>query len=144
MGLFIFTANRTCILKSYLVILWVSVWWPYKALAQSNQPTLFLSPSRPDTAFLWFLMPFKAIKNLICNQYFWLTIKLVVALLLVLILGLFIYSMPGYMAKKLMGVWERGLCPLSKIIDRRMYSLPCFKCTAYFVFSGVHFFGVPW
>jgi hypothetical protein len=49
-------------------------------------------------------MPFKAIKNLICNQYFWLTVKLVVALLLVLVLGLFIYSMPGYMAKKLMGV----------------------------------------
>uniref|UniRef100_A0A8C7D4M8 Otoferlin n=1 Tax=Oncorhynchus kisutch TaxID=8019 RepID=A0A8C7D4M8_ONCKI len=69
-----------------------------------NEPEPLEKPNRPDTAFLWFLMPFKAIKNLICNQYFWLTIKLVVALLLVLILGLFIYSMPGYMAKKLMGV----------------------------------------
>uniref|UniRef100_A0A8C7DDA5 Otoferlin n=1 Tax=Oncorhynchus kisutch TaxID=8019 RepID=A0A8C7DDA5_ONCKI len=68
-----------------------------------NEPEPLEKPNRPDTAFLWFLMPFKAIKNLICNQYFWLTIKLVVALLLVLILGLFIYSMPGYMAKKLMG-----------------------------------------
>lgn len=44
-------------------------------------------------------MPFKAIKNLICNQYFWLMDKLVGALLLVLIPGLFIYSMPGYMVK---------------------------------------------
>uniref|UniRef100_A0A4W5P9W1 Otoferlin n=1 Tax=Hucho hucho TaxID=62062 RepID=A0A4W5P9W1_9TELE len=69
-----------------------------------NEPEPLEKPNRPDTAFLWFLMPFKAIKNLICNQYFWLTVKLVVALLLVLILGLFIYSMPGYMAKKLMGV----------------------------------------
>lgn len=75
----------------------------YCSQAVTKQP-YFLSSSRPDTAFLWFLMPFKAIKNLICNQYFWLTIKLVVALLLVLVLGLFIYSMPGYMAKKLMGV----------------------------------------
>uniref|UniRef100_A0A8C7F4K3 Otoferlin n=1 Tax=Oncorhynchus kisutch TaxID=8019 RepID=A0A8C7F4K3_ONCKI len=69
-----------------------------------NEPEPLEKPNRPDTAFLWFLMPFKAIKNLICNQYFWLTVKLVVALLLVLVLGLFIYSMPGYMAKKLMGV----------------------------------------
>ncbi|CAB1335532.1 unnamed protein product [Coregonus sp. 'balchen'] len=68
-----------------------------------NEPEPLEKPNRPDTAFLWFLMPFKAIKNLICNQYFWLTVKLVVALLLVLILGLFIYSMPGYMVKKLMG-----------------------------------------
>uniref|UniRef100_A0A6Q2Y2V9 Otoferlin n=1 Tax=Esox lucius TaxID=8010 RepID=A0A6Q2Y2V9_ESOLU len=68
-----------------------------------NEPEPLEKPNRPDTAFLWFLMPFKAIKNLVCNQYFWLTIKLVVALLLVLILGLFIYSMPGYMVKKLLG-----------------------------------------
>jgi hypothetical protein len=58
----------------------------------------------------------------------------VVALLLVLVLGLFIYSMPGYMAKKLMGVWERGLCPLPKIIARHMYSLPCI---AYHVLNAV-------
>uniref|UniRef100_A0A8C7T8N5 C2 domain-containing protein n=1 Tax=Oncorhynchus mykiss TaxID=8022 RepID=A0A8C7T8N5_ONCMY len=69
-----------------------------------NEPEPLEKPNRPDTAFLCFLMPFKAIKNLTCNQYFWLTVKLVVALLLVLVLGLFIYSMPGYMAKKLMGV----------------------------------------
>lgn len=67
----------------------------------------FLCPtSRPDIALLWFLIPFKAAKNLICNQYRWLTIKIVTALLLLAILALFLYNMPGYMVKKMLGVWD--------------------------------------
>ncbi|CAL8300500.1 unnamed protein product [Boreogadus saida] len=58
---------------------------------------------RPDIALLWFLIPFKAMKNLVCNQYRWLVIKLVFLLLLVAILGLFVYNMPGYMVKKMLG-----------------------------------------
>lgn len=59
--------------------------------------------SRPDTSLLWFLTPFKAVKHLICNQYKWLTIKIVTALLLLALLALFLYSMPGYMVKKMLG-----------------------------------------
>jgi hypothetical protein len=62
-----------------------------------------LSPSRPDIALLWFLTPFKAIKNLLCNQYRWLTIKIVTALLLLALFGVFLYNMPGYMVKKMLG-----------------------------------------
>lgn len=62
----------------------------------------FLS-SRPDTSLLWFLTPFKAVKHLICNQYKWLTIKIVTALLLLALLAIFLYSMPGYMVKKMLG-----------------------------------------
>ncbi|CAJ1074495.1 putative otoferlin-like [Xyrichtys novacula] len=51
--------------------------------------------SRPDVALLWFLIPLKAIKHLMCDQYRWLTIKIVTALLLLAILGLFLYNMPG-------------------------------------------------
>lgn len=62
----------------------------------------FLS-SRPDTSLLWFLTPFKAVKHLICNQYKWLAIKIVTALLLLALLAIFLYSMPGYMVKKMLG-----------------------------------------
>lgn len=60
-------------------------------------------PSRPDTAFVWFLNPLKSIKYLICTRYKWLIIKIVLALLGLLMLGLFLYSLPGYMVKKLLG-----------------------------------------
>lgn len=65
----------------------------------------FFLSSRPDTSLLWFLTPFKAIKHLICNQYKWLAIKIVTALLLLAMLALFLYSMPGYMVKKMLGAW---------------------------------------
>ncbi|KAL7862243.1 hypothetical protein SRHO_G00136840 [Serrasalmus rhombeus] len=68
-----------------------------------NEPEPLEKPNRPDTTFLWFISPLKAIRYLICNNYKWLIIKLVVVLLLLAMLGLFIYSMPGYMVKKLLG-----------------------------------------
>ncbi|KAJ3613666.1 hypothetical protein NHX12_019912 [Muraenolepis orangiensis] len=68
-----------------------------------NEPEPLEKPNRPDIALLWFLTPFKAIKNLLCNQYRWLTIKIVTALLFLALLGVFIYNMPGYMVKKMMG-----------------------------------------
>ncbi|XP_049319646.1 otoferlin isoform X2 [Astyanax mexicanus] len=68
-----------------------------------NEPEPLEKPNRPDTTLLWFLMPLKAIKHLVCNSYKWLIIKIVVVLLLLAMLGLFLYSMPGYMVKKLLG-----------------------------------------
>ncbi|KAJ0026629.1 hypothetical protein NQD34_017629 [Periophthalmus magnuspinnatus] len=58
---------------------------------------------RPDTTFLWFLSPLKAVRYLICTRYKWLIIKVLLALLLLIMLGLFLYSMPGYLVKKLLG-----------------------------------------
>ncbi|XP_034076505.1 otoferlin-like isoform X1 [Gymnodraco acuticeps] len=68
-----------------------------------NEPDPMEKPNRPDIALLWFLIPFKAAKHLICDQYRWLTIKIVSVLLLLAILGLFLYNMPGYMVKKMLG-----------------------------------------
>ncbi|XP_016359962.1 otoferlin-like [Sinocyclocheilus anshuiensis] len=68
-----------------------------------NEPEPLEKPNRPDTTFLWFISPLKAIRYLICNNYKWLIIKIVVVLLLLVMLGLFLYSMPGYMVKKLLG-----------------------------------------
>ncbi|XP_041828567.1 otoferlin-like [Melanotaenia boesemani] len=68
-----------------------------------NEPDPLEKPNRPDNSLLWFLTPFKAIKHLVCNQYKWLVIKIVTALLLLAMLALFLYSMPGYMVKKMLG-----------------------------------------
>lgn len=68
-----------------------------------TSPSRLPHPSRPDTAFVWFLNPLKSIKYLICTRYKWLIIKIVLALLGLLMLALFLYSLPGYMVKKLLG-----------------------------------------
>ncbi|XP_058879672.1 otoferlin-like isoform X5 [Acipenser ruthenus] len=68
-----------------------------------NEPEPLEKPNRPDTSFIWFLSPLKSIKYLVCTRYKWLIIKIVLALLLLAMLGLFLYSMPGYMVKKLLG-----------------------------------------
>ncbi|XP_077345122.1 otoferlin isoform X11 [Lithobates pipiens] len=68
-----------------------------------NEPDPLEKPNRPDTSFIWFLNPLKSIKYLICNRYKWLIIKIVLALLLLAMVALFLYSMPGYMVKKLLG-----------------------------------------
>ncbi|KAI3367492.1 hypothetical protein L3Q82_026341 [Scortum barcoo] len=68
-----------------------------------STPKAVATPLRPDTSLLWFLTPFKAIKHLVCTQYKWLVIKIVTALLLLAMLALFLYSMPGYMVKKMLG-----------------------------------------
>ncbi|KAM4529507.1 otoferlin isoform 9-T9 [Fundulus diaphanus] len=68
-----------------------------------NEPDPLEKPNRPDTTFLWFLSPLKAIRYLVCNRYKWLIIKVVLAMLLLIMIGLFLYSMPGYLVKKLLG-----------------------------------------
>ncbi|XP_061750148.1 otoferlin-like [Nerophis ophidion] len=68
-----------------------------------NEPEPLEKPNRPDIALLWFLIPLKAAKHLVCDQYRWLTIKIVSALLVLAIFALFLYNMPGYMVKKMLG-----------------------------------------
>lgn len=63
----------------------------------------FCPSSRPDTSLQWLLTPFKAIKHLVCTQNKWLAIRIVAALLLLATLALFLYSMPGYAVKKVLG-----------------------------------------
>uniref|UniRef100_A0A670ZH08 Otoferlin n=1 Tax=Pseudonaja textilis TaxID=8673 RepID=A0A670ZH08_PSETE len=68
-----------------------------------NEPDPLEKPNRPDTSFIWFLNPLKSIRYLICTRYKWLIIKIVLAVLLLIMVALFLYSMPGYMVKKLLG-----------------------------------------
>jgi len=72
-----------------------------------------LSQSRPDTSLMWFLGPLKSIRYFIWHNYRWLILKALGLILLLLMLGLFLYSIPGYLVKKMLGAWYAGsLCPL--------------------------------
>ena len=65
--------------------------------------TWFVSHSRPDSSFIWFLSPLKSIRYILWRNYKWVILKAIVILLLSIIIALFFYSMPGYMVKKMLG-----------------------------------------
>ncbi|XP_052775587.1 otoferlin-like isoform X2 [Mya arenaria] len=69
-----------------------------------NEPDPLEKPNRPDSSFMWFLNPLKSLRYILWYNYKWMIIKVLVVILLAAILVLFFYSMPGYSAKKLMGV----------------------------------------
>ncbi|XP_062825276.1 otoferlin isoform X5 [Anolis carolinensis] len=68
-----------------------------------NEPDPLEKPNRPDTSFIWFLNPLKSIRYFIWHTYRWLLLKILLLVLFLLMVGLFLYSMPGYMVKKLLG-----------------------------------------
>uniref|UniRef100_A0A4W4F3Q9 C2 domain-containing protein n=1 Tax=Electrophorus electricus TaxID=8005 RepID=A0A4W4F3Q9_ELEEL len=68
-----------------------------------NEPDPLEKPNRPDTSLVWFMNPLKSIRYFIWHNYRWLIVKTVVLLLFLLLLGLFLYSIPGYLVKKLLG-----------------------------------------
>ncbi|KAI5090675.1 otoferlin isoform X12 [Silurus meridionalis] len=68
-----------------------------------NEPEPLEKPNRPDTTFLWFMSPLKAMRYLVCTRYKWLIIKIILGILLIIMVALFIYSMPGYLVKKMLG-----------------------------------------
>uniref|UniRef100_A0A8C1TQQ9 Otoferlin n=1 Tax=Cyprinus carpio TaxID=7962 RepID=A0A8C1TQQ9_CYPCA len=70
-----------------------------------NEPEPLEKPNRPDTTFLWFLSPLKAIRYLICNRYKWLIIKIVLALITGLIfLDLLFFSLPSAFIQKIFNI----------------------------------------
>ncbi|XP_072134947.1 otoferlin [Mobula birostris] len=68
-----------------------------------NEPEPLEKPNRPDTSFIWFMNPLKSIRYFIWHNYRWLLLKIIALALLLLLFGLFLYSMPGYMVKKMLG-----------------------------------------
>ncbi|KAK3706775.1 hypothetical protein QZH41_015339 [Actinostola sp. cb2023] len=51
-------------------------------------------PQRPATSFLWFTSPFKTLKFIIWKRYKWVILGILLLIILILIVGLFIYSTP--------------------------------------------------
>ncbi|XP_029650237.1 otoferlin-like [Octopus sinensis] len=68
-----------------------------------NEPDPLEKPNRPDSSFIWFLNPLKSIRYILWHNYKWMILKIIIFILLVLVLALFFYSMPGYTVKKMMG-----------------------------------------
>nr|XP_042123007.1 otoferlin isoform X3 [Peromyscus maniculatus bairdii] len=68
-----------------------------------NEPDPLEKPNRPDTSFIWFLNPLKSARYFLWHTYRWLLLKLLLLLLFLLLFVLFLYSLPGYLAKKILG-----------------------------------------
>uniref|UniRef100_A0A9J8CL01 Otoferlin n=1 Tax=Cyprinus carpio carpio TaxID=630221 RepID=A0A9J8CL01_CYPCA len=68
-----------------------------------NEPEPLEKPNRPDTSLMWFMNPLKSIRYFIWHNYRWMILKALALLLLLLLVGLFLYSIPGYLVKKLLG-----------------------------------------
>ncbi|UYV81940.1 FER1L6 [Cordylochernes scorpioides] len=68
-----------------------------------NEPDPLDKPHRPDSSFIWFLNPLKSIRYIIWQNYKWMILKIFIFAMLALILALFVYSVPGYTVKKMLG-----------------------------------------
>ncbi|XP_075044491.1 dysferlin isoform X3 [Mixophyes fleayi] len=58
-------------------------------------------PKRPETSFLWFTSPYKTLKYILWRRYKWLILVIFIVFILLLFLGVFLYSFPNYAAMKL-------------------------------------------
>lgn len=88
-----------------------------------SNPHSCFGKSRPDTSLMWFMNPLKSIRFFIWHNYRWLILKALALLLLLLLVGLFLYSIPGYLVKKLLGAWGEMGRPLVA-----HYHCLCFLC----------------
>uniref|UniRef100_A0A8C7GZ30 Myoferlin n=1 Tax=Oncorhynchus kisutch TaxID=8019 RepID=A0A8C7GZ30_ONCKI len=58
-------------------------------------------PNRPDTSFFWFTSPCKTMRFIIWRRFKWIFIGLIVLLLVLLFLGILLYSLPNYISMKI-------------------------------------------
>ncbi|KXJ13200.1 Otoferlin [Exaiptasia diaphana] len=68
-----------------------------------EDPQALEKPNRPDATFTWMMNPLKGLKAMLWNNYKMCMLKCLVIGLLVALMGLFFYSMPGYTVKKIFG-----------------------------------------
>ncbi|XP_028412829.1 myoferlin-like isoform X1 [Dendronephthya gigantea] len=61
-------------------------------------------PHRPATSFRWFTSPWKSMRYIIWRNYKWYIIGFILLVLILLVIGIFFYSMPGYSVKKIFKV----------------------------------------
>ncbi|XP_077114709.1 myoferlin isoform X5 [Ranitomeya variabilis] len=58
-------------------------------------------PNRPETSFLWFTNPCKTMKFIVWRKFKWYFIGFIILALLLLFIGVFLYSLPGYVSMKI-------------------------------------------
>ncbi|KTF85077.1 hypothetical protein cypCar_00021707 [Cyprinus carpio] len=58
-------------------------------------------PKRPETSFFWFSNPCKTCKFIVWRRFKWLFIGLVLLILVLLFIGILLYSLPNYISMKI-------------------------------------------
>ncbi|KAI4889280.1 hypothetical protein NFI96_010829, partial [Prochilodus magdalenae] len=58
-------------------------------------------PNRPETSFFWFTNPCKTMKFIVWRRFKWMFIGLIVLVLLLLFIGILLYSLPNYISMKI-------------------------------------------
>uniref|UniRef100_A0A8C7TQZ6 Myoferlin n=1 Tax=Oncorhynchus mykiss TaxID=8022 RepID=A0A8C7TQZ6_ONCMY len=58
-------------------------------------------PKRPDTSFFWFTNPCKTMKFIVWRRFKWLFIGLILLILVLLFVGILLYSLPNYISMKI-------------------------------------------
>ncbi|XP_067092623.1 myoferlin [Osmerus mordax] len=58
-------------------------------------------PNRPDTSFFWFTNPCKTMKFIIWRKFKWIFIGSILLILVLLFLGILLYSLPNYISMKI-------------------------------------------
>ncbi|XP_019902368.2 myoferlin isoform X3 [Esox lucius] len=58
-------------------------------------------PKRPDTSFFWFTNPCKTMKFIVWRRFKWMFIGLIILILVLLFLGILLYSLPNYISMKI-------------------------------------------
>ncbi|KER29905.1 hypothetical protein T265_13290, partial [Opisthorchis viverrini] len=61
-------------------------------------------PKRPETSFFWLTSPWKTFKYIVWKRFRWLILGILIAILLGLLIVLFVYAMPGLLARKIINV----------------------------------------
>ncbi|XP_063076869.1 myoferlin-like isoform X1 [Engraulis encrasicolus] len=59
------------------------------------------APNRPDTSFFWFTNPCKTMKFIVWRRFKWLFIGLIFLILVLLFIGILLYSLPNYISMKI-------------------------------------------
>ncbi|XP_028657297.1 dysferlin isoform X3 [Erpetoichthys calabaricus] len=65
-------------------------------------------PKRPETSFLWLSSPFKTMKYILWRRFKWVIIGIIILCILLLFIGIFLYSFPNYAAMKLVSPFSRA------------------------------------
>ncbi|KAM9462377.1 myoferlin isoform 1-T1 [Clarias gariepinus] len=72
-----------------------------KGRDEPNMNPKLNAPNRPETSFFWFTNPCKTLKFIVWRRFKWLFIGLILLLLVLLFLGILLYSLPNYISMKI-------------------------------------------
>ncbi|KAG9267622.1 myoferlin-like [Astyanax mexicanus] len=72
-----------------------------KGREEPNMNPKLNPPNRPETSFFWFTNPCKTMKFIVWRRFKWLFIGLLLLILVLLFIGILLYSLPNYISMKI-------------------------------------------